>query len=220
MIDPDPWREARLRMVGDQIAARGIRDARVLAALADVPRHLFVPAEIRAHAYDDGALTIGEGQTISQPYMVALMTEALRPAAADVVLELGTGSGYQAAVLARLVRKVWSVERVEVLAHRAHAILRQIGIGDIGLIVGDGPEPFAPGVQFDAILVTAGAPRVPPALRDRLRDGGRLVIPVGPLALQTLILVERRGHTYRETSLGSCVFVPYVGQGGWPASGD
>ncbi|MPY89535.1 MAG: protein-L-isoaspartate(D-aspartate) O-methyltransferase [Luteitalea sp.] len=205
-------------MVDEQIAARGMRDPRVLAALRSVPRHLFVPPELRAHAYDDGALPIGGGQTISQPYIVAIMTEAVRLRQRDRVLEVGTGSGYQVAVLAQLADRVVSVERMVVLARTARRALHALGLQQVHLLVADGAEAVRPDQLFDAVLVTAGAPTVPNQLRTRLADGGRLIIPVGPLELQTLLLIERHGNSFTQSSLGSCVFVPLVGRSGWSSS--
>ncbi|MGH9161030.1 MAG: protein-L-isoaspartate(D-aspartate) O-methyltransferase [Vicinamibacteraceae bacterium] len=209
------WRRECQRMVEDQIVARGLRDQRVLSAMRDVPRHLFVPAELRQHAYDDGALPIGEGQTISQPYIVAAMTEAVRPQQGDRVLEVGTGSGYQAAVLGQLTHRVLSTERVVGLALRARHALQTFGLERVHLVVADGVEALRPDLVFDAVIVTAGAPAVSAGLRARLADGGRLIIPVGPLDVQTLLLVERHGSQFTESSLGGCVFVPLIGRSGW-----
>jgi protein-L-isoaspartate(D-aspartate) O-methyltransferase len=206
----------RRRMVETQIAARGVKDEAVLAAMAAVPRHLFVPEPLRGEAYDDRPLGIGEGQTISQPYMVAAMTEALAVRAGDRVLEIGTGSGYQTAVLARLAASVVSIERHAALAERARAVLERIGAADVEVRVGDGTAGAPDRAPFDRILVTAGAPAVPETLREQLADGGRLVIPVGPSGFQRLTIVDRTGDRFRTREGEACVFVPLIGQHGWP----
>jgi protein-L-isoaspartate(D-aspartate) O-methyltransferase len=205
----------RERMVRTQIEARGVRDERVLAAMRDVPRHLFVPGGQEPYAYEDRPLPIGEGQTISQPFMVAAMTLALNPQAADRILEVGTGSGYQAAVLARLAREVISVERHEPLALRARRALALAGVSNVRVVVGDGSEGFASEAPFDGIIVTAGAPSVPDALRQQLADGGRLVIPVGGGDYQVLHVVTRRGNSFDTRTGEACVFVPLLGRFGW-----
>jgi protein-L-isoaspartate(D-aspartate) O-methyltransferase len=214
-------RMRRERMVDSQIAARGIRDPRVLEALRAVPRHLFVPDGLRGEAYEDRPLPIGEGQTISQPYMVAIMTAALAARDTDLVLEVGTGSGYQTAILAHLARQVISIERHAPLAAAAGAVLRSLNITNVRVIVGDGTEGYADASPFDRILVTAGAPAVPPALEAQLADGGRLVIPVGPPRHQVLTLVDRHGTDFVRQEGEGCVFVPLIGRHGWegPANG-
>jgi protein-L-isoaspartate(D-aspartate) O-methyltransferase len=200
---------ARERMVEFQIAARGIVDGRVLAAMRNVPRHLFIPEISRPAAYDDGPLPIGHGQTISQPYVVAAMTEALELKETDNVLEVGTGSGYQTAVLAEIVRTVRTVEIVAELAAVARLILDQLGYGRIEFRVDDGAMGWPEEAPFDAILVTAAPAGLPPALLAQLRDGGRLVIPVGR-AEQTLVRVRRDGDRFLETELFPVRFVPLV----------
>jgi protein-L-isoaspartate(D-aspartate) O-methyltransferase len=212
--DPDRQRE-RDRMVEAQIAGRGIRDARVLAALRKVPRHRFVPADEADSAYQDRPLPIGLGQTISQPYMVALMTEALRLAGDENVLEVGTGSGYQAALLAELAHQVTTVERHAPLAERARQVLADLGYTNVAVVVGDGTLGWPLTAPFDAIIVTAGAPHVPPALQDQLADGGRLVIPAGSGGFQSLLRITRHGTRFEQEDLGGCVFVPLIGQQGW-----
>jgi len=210
------WAALRRAMVERQIMARGIRDPRVLQAMGRVERHLFVPPEHRGEAYDDTPLPIGEGQTISQPYMVALMTECLGLAGGERVLEVGTGSGYQAAVLAALGATVHTIERSASLARRARIALDAAGCPEVAVHVGDGtlglPE-FAP---YRGILVTAGGPRVPPPLKEQLDpQGGVLVIPVGDTAIQELLRVTRHGERYEEERFGGCRFVPLVGEEGW-----
>ena len=203
-------------MVTRQLRRRGIRDERVLEAMATTPRERFVPGVPTSLAYDDRALPIDAGQTISQPYMVARMTELLRVEPGDRVLEIGTGSGYQAAVLARLGAEVTSIERLPDLAESARAALRGVGIEGVDVRVGDGSNGDPEGAPWDGIVVTAAAPAIPDALREQLADGARLVIPVGPREQQDLIVVERRGPTdWQEWSDGAVVFVPLVGAGGW-----
>jgi protein-L-isoaspartate(D-aspartate) O-methyltransferase len=203
-------------MVDEQLAARGIRDARVLDAMRQVPRHLFVPRDQQPLAYTDHALPIAGNQTISQPFMVATMTEALAVQPTALVLEVGTGSGYQAAVLSLLAREVVSIERRPELADAAASTLASLGYRNVKVTVGDGTLG-APGLApFDAILVTAGAPRVPPVLLEQLRDRARLVIPVGPAAQQEVVVVTRRGDRFEETRREGCVFVPLIGAAGWP----
>lgn len=208
----------RGRMVDRQVRARGITDPRVLAAMAAVPRERFVPGEFRRQAFADEAVPIPSGQTISQPYMVARMTELLAPQPGDRVLELGTGSGYQAAVLAWLGARVTSLERHEDLAASARERLGDLGLGDrVEVRVADGSLGDADGAPWDGIIVTAGAPAIPQALREQLAEGGRLVIPVGPRDLQQLMLVVRHGNDWLESPHGACVFVPLIGAGGYPA---
>ena len=210
---------AREEMVRVQIERRGVRDRRVLGAMRAVPRELFVDPGSEWEAYADRALAIGWGQTISQPYIVAVMTEALALEPGERVLEIGTGSGYQAAVLSHLARTVVTMERHAGLADRARIRLEQLGCSNAQVVVGDGTEGYATGAPWSAILVTAGAPRVPDALTGQLGDGGRLVIPVGDEWQQDLLTVLRRGDVL-ETSRGeSCVFVPLVGRHGWHQTG-
>jgi protein-L-isoaspartate(D-aspartate) O-methyltransferase len=203
-------------MVAQQLERRGIRDKRVLEAMASVPREAFVPGVPASLAYDDRALPIESGQTISQPYMVARMTELLDVEAGDHILEVGTGSGYQAAVLARLGARVTSIERHADLADTARERLAAQGIGDVDIQVRDGSRGAPDGAPWDGIVVTAAAPSIPDALREQLGIGARLVIPVGPRYQQDLIVVERRGpNDWDEWSDGAVVFVPLVGEGGW-----
>jgi len=208
---PDPFAGERERMVSEQIAARGVVDARVLAALGSVPRHAFVPASERAHAYEDRALSIGHGQTISQPYVVALMTELAAPRAGARVLEVGTGSGYQAAVLAELGAEVYSIEIVAPLARRAAATLAQLGYDRVRVRRGDGYRGWPEAAPFEAILVTAAAPQVPPALLAQLAPGGRLVIPVGD-AEQQLEVHTRTAEGFEVRRVVPVRFVPMTGE--------
>jgi protein-L-isoaspartate(D-aspartate) O-methyltransferase len=206
--------DERERMVAEQLVPRGIRDARVLDAMRTVPRHLFVPDEMQPLAYADRALAIGHGQTISQPYMVAAMAEAAALDGDERVLEVGTGSGYQAAVLARLAREVLTIERLEPLARDARARLERLGYA-VRVTVGDGTAGYAAGAPYDAILVGAGAPQVPQALTEQLADGGRLVLPVGSKLHQRLTVTVRTGDRLVDTVHGDCVFVPLIGRHGW-----
>lgn len=208
-------RERRVEMVERQIAARGVRDPRVLEAMREVPRHLFVPEDLRFRACEDRALPIADAQTISQPYIVAIMTELLAPEPQHRVLEIGTGSGYQTAILARLSGRVFSIERHPGLANAARRLLTTLGTTNVEVQVGDGTEGLPAEAPFDRILVTAGAPSIPDALKEQLADGGRLVIPVGPSGFQHLTMVDRAGTGYGEQQHDACVFVPLIGRHGW-----
>jgi protein-L-isoaspartate(D-aspartate) O-methyltransferase len=206
----------RAAMVTRQLRGRGIRDENVLAAMGAVPREVFVTNEDRSLAYADEALPIEAGQTISQPFMVARMTELLEIQPGDRILEIGTGSGYQAAVLARLGARVTSLERQAALVPTARARLRDLGLGDLVEVrVADGSLGDPGGAPWDGIIVTAAAPSIPAALRDQLADAGRLVIPVGPRDRQILMVVTRSGDEWTEQPDGACVFVPLIGAGGF-----
>ncbi|MBI4744767.1 MAG: protein-L-isoaspartate(D-aspartate) O-methyltransferase [Actinobacteria bacterium] len=209
------YKEARERMVNDQIIGRGIKDKCVIEAMLEIPRHLFVLYADRDLAYGDYPLSIGEGQTISQPYMVAWMTEILSLKGEEKVLEIGTGSGYQGAILAKLSKEVYTIERHKVLAERVEKIYDELGIKNIKVIIGDGTEGLSLYAPYDRIIVTAGTPKIPPPLIEQLGDGGRLVAPIGTSYLQMLILLEKNGEKTKITELGSCVFVPLVGKFGW-----
>ncbi|MGB4677032.1 MAG: protein-L-isoaspartate(D-aspartate) O-methyltransferase [Aggregatilineales bacterium] len=213
-------RDARQRMVRRQLLRRGIVDERVLDAMLKVPRHEFVPEDARHLAYDDSPQHIGSGQTISQPYMVAAMTQALRLQPADRVLEIGVGSGYQTAVLAELVREVVGIERLPELAVVARRRLKRLGYTNVTIHIGDGTEGYAPAAPYDAIIVAAAAPAVPPPLIQQLADGGRLVIPVGSGYEQELRLVERSGNTVTSRSLMPVRFVPLIGRYGFENEGE
>ncbi|MBI5167045.1 MAG: protein-L-isoaspartate(D-aspartate) O-methyltransferase [candidate division NC10 bacterium] len=206
---------ARERMVAEQLVSRGIRDPRVLEVMGRVPRHLFVEEALASRAYSDYPLPIGEKQTISQPYMVALMTEALELEGMERVLEIGTGSGYQTAILADLSAKVYSIERIKSLADRATRLLDQLGYYNVLIKVGDGTLGWKEEAPFDGIMVTAAAPYVPPTLLEQLGEGGRIVIPVGDAYSQILKKITKGKDYLRETSLASCVFVKLVGEQGW-----
>jgi len=215
MVPIDDWQSRAERMLETQVVARGLRDETVLEAMRKVPRHRFVASGLEMQAYEDRPLAIGEGQTISQPLIVAMMTMSLGVQPEHSVLEVGTGSGYQAAVLAQLARQVTTIERHAGLADAARALLSELGIYNVTVVVGDGTLGYPEAAPYDCILVTAGAPAVPDTLRDQLTDNGRLVIPVGPPSLQHITVVERHGDAF-ETRTGSpCVFVPLIGQNGW-----
>ena len=208
--NPADYAVARRRMVQEQIAGRGLGDVRLLAAFNETPRHLFVDEALWSQAYNDHPLNIGQGQTISQPYMVALMTHALELDGTEKVLEIGTGSGYQTAVLARLADWVFSLERLPALSRRAQSILEELKIFNVNLLVGDGTKGWPAEAPYDAIIVTAGGPALPRPLEKQLADGGRLVAPVGDRRLQTL-----RGDEFIRQELGGCRFVDLIGEHGW-----
>jgi len=209
------FKKERLAMVEDQLRRRGIHDQRVLEAMAKIPRHSFVSPEYQAAAYEDRPLPIGEGQTISQPYMVAVMTQSLELTGGERVLEIGTGSGYQTATLAELAKTIFTVERIQVLIQRAQKVLQNLGYENIFFLHGDGTKGWPGNSPFAGIIVTAGAPEVPQMLTSQLADGGRLVIPVGPRYTQTLYKVTRKGNRFMEEDITGCVFVPLLGDFGW-----
>lgn len=206
----------RHRMVEEQIIRRGINDLRVIRAMRDVPRHRFIEEALVDSAYEDHPVPIGYGQTISQPYMVALMTQALELSGDEKVLEIGTGSGYQAALLAELAKKVYTVDRIPQLVERARRILLdELNYKNIVILVRNGTIGLPEYAPFDRIIVTAGAPDVPPPLIEQLKEGGRLVIPKGDRFTQTLLVIRKEGGKCVTTSLGGCVFVPLIGKYGW-----
>lgn len=206
----------RARMVREQLEAREVHDPRVLDAMRRVPRHLFVPEPLREHAYEDRPQPIGEAQTISQPLMVGLMTELLELTPADRVLEIGTGSGYQAAVLAELAAEVISIERHERLAVRARELLAWLGYTNVRIEIGDGTEGWPELAPYDCIVVTAGAPAMPQPLIEQLKPGGRIVAPIGTRLVQTLTVgVKDAAGKLSTRGYGECVFVPLIGKHGW-----
>ena len=211
--DREPERSS---MVEYQIRARGVSDPRVLAAMKEVPRHRFVPPAISRVAYDDRPLPIGEGQTISQPYIVAVMTELLCPSPEDWVLEIGTGSGYQAAVLSLLVERVITIERLESIATQADRLFTALGIENITVITGDGTLGYPVLGPYNGIIITAATPEVPEALVAQLAEGGRLVAPVGNRNVQTLVRLTRQEGTVIREEFGGVVFVPLIGEQGFP----
>lgn len=212
--EADDFSAAREEMVKEQIAARGVRDERVLKAMREVPRHELVPVEVRRLAYTDRPLPIGHGQTISQPYIVAFMTEKLAPRPTDRVLEVGTGSGYQAAVLAKLVAEVFTIEIVEPLAARATADLRRLGFANVRVKSADGYQGWAEHAPFDAVIVTCAPDHVPQPLVDQLKEGGRMIIPVGEAGVQELVLLEKRSGKVEHRAVLPVRFVPMTGEAG------
>jgi protein-L-isoaspartate(D-aspartate) O-methyltransferase len=214
----DRYMKQRMKMVDTQIRARGIRDPRVLKALEKVPRHLFVNEALRDQAYNDNPLPIDGGQTISQPYIVALMTEALELRGSEKVLEIGTGSGYQSAVLAELVDHVFSIDRIASLAGNARRLLESLNYYNIAIRVGDGTLGWKDEAPFDAIMVTAGAPDMPKTLVEQIAVGGRLVVPVGGRHSQVLMKLTRLSESVNDVKkedLGGCRFVDLIGEYGW-----
>lgn len=204
----------RLRMIEEQVKGRGIKDPRVIAAMADVPRHLFVPESLQSQAYKDTALPIGEGQTISQPYMVALMSAALELKGEERVLEIGTGSGYQTAILSKLAERVYSVERIRSLLERARKILDQLQCYNVLTRLFDGSLGWKEEAPFDAILVTAAAESPPPPLLQQLKEGGIMVMPIGSARAQRLVRIRRRLKSFIQEDLGECQFVAMIGRHG------
>ena len=208
----DRFAVLRQKMVEVQLRARGIRDERVLTAMERVPRELFISEEYWQQAYEDHPLPIAAGQTVSQPYIVAFMLEVLSLDGAEKVLEIGTGSGYQTALLAELARQVYSVERIEALAHSAKATVQRLGYRNVILVVGDGSLGLAEHAPFDAIIVSAAAPEIPQPLLEQLGEGGRMVVPVGPADAQELVLVRKQDGSTVVTRLEGCRFVPLIGE--------
>ena len=218
-MSEDEYQAARKRMVEVQMALRGISDPRVLEAFRQVPRHRFVPESFRDQAYEDYPLPIGEDQTISQPYMVAMMTDALELKGPEKVLEIGTGSGYQAAILAELVAELYTLDRLDVLVEQAQKVLEALGYQNVHFRVGDGTLGWPEAAPFDAIVVTAGSPQIPRPLVEQLALGGRLVIPVGDRFSQTLTRVRKdAAGNLKHEYLGGCRFVRLIGRHGWEGS--
>ena len=215
MSEKDDFTSARQRMVEHQLIPRRIKDERVLEAMREVPRHLFVPIDLRHLAYADAPLPIGHRQTISQPYIVALMTELLQIGEEDTVLEIGTGSGYQAAILAHIANQVYTVERISKLAQDAKEVFKTLGIENIHVFERDGSAGLPEYAPYEAIIVTAAAPRVPQPLQEQLADGGRLVLPVGGREGQILERWRRKGDELKNERIAPVAFVPLVGSFGW-----
>lgn len=208
------FESARFRLC-DTLRNRGITDERVLMAISQVPRERFVPGELEADAYADIALPIGEGQTISQPYIVALMTQSLKLSGEETILEIGTGSGYQAAVLSQLCRRVVTVERLQELSKPTQILLRELNVSNVTFFIGDGTLGCPDLAPFDGILVTAAAPNIPAPLFEQLKEGGRLIIPVGSVESQTLLRVQNKSNRPVRQSLCECRFVKLIGAAGW-----
>jgi len=206
-------------MVKEQLEARGISNPRLLEAFRHVPRHLFVEEALQNQAYEDYPLPIGDGQTISQPYMVALMIDALRLTGKEKILEIGTGSGYQTALLAELAEEVFSIERIPTLAHRAISTLNRMKYFNVTIRIGDGTFGWPEKAPFDGIIVSAGAPEIPEVLKGQLAPGGRLVIPVGSRSVQNLFRVTHTPNGFKTENLGGCTFVKLVGRYGWRNNG-
>jgi protein-L-isoaspartate(D-aspartate) O-methyltransferase len=215
VISEEKFARQRARMVKEQIAGRRVRDPRVLDAMRQVPRHRFVPKDLRDLAYQDRPLLIGQDQTISQPYIVALMTELLALEGDEVVLEVGTGSGYQAAVLAALAKQVYTIERHQSLADGARQALAELGIDNVEVVHGDGSGGLPEHSPYDGILVTAAAPKVPQEMLSQLKDGGRLVVPVGGFQAQYLEMWRREGPRFESDLIVPVAFVPLRGEFGW-----
>lgn len=207
--------EARVRMVQEQIEARGISDSRVIAAMRAVERHRFIPPEYADHAYDDGPLPIGDAQTISQPYMVALTCEAAALTGSERVLEVGTGSGYAAAVLSHLAREVYSIECIDHLHERARVILGAMAMPNVHLVRGDGSEGYAEAAPYDVIIVSAAMPRIPMPMLHQLAPGGRLVAPIGEDELQSLVRISLQNGRWQEEYFGECRYVRMTGKHGF-----
>ncbi len=207
--------QQRAEMVDAQLRRRGIRDERVLRAMEMVLRHEFVPWQLQREAYNDSPVPIGEGQTISQPYIVAHMLEVLRLSPEDRVLEVGTGTGYEAAVMSRIVREVYTIERFASLGEAAKKIFDRLGYTNIHVVIGDGSRGYVDAAPYDAIIVAAAAPRVPDALVKQLKNGGRAIVPVGEADLQQLLLVTKNDGGVQKQTLDACRFVPLVGEEGY-----
>lgn len=211
----DQYFDARMKMVKDQLERRGIENQQVLEAMRKVKRHLFVDKKEWDRAYDDTPLSIPCSQTISQPYMVGLMTELIEPDETKMVLEIGTGSGYQTAILAEICKQVYSIERHHELAEQAKNLLKELGYHNVEIKTDDGTIGWQEKAPFDAIIVTAGAPDVPEVLVEQLIDHGSMVIPIGTQYRQNLELVQKRGDSYTKKTICGCIFVPLIGRGGW-----
>lgn len=214
------YEEERHKMVDNQLRSRGIRDRRVLDAMARVERHKFVRADLQDVAYDDRALPTGQGQTISQPYMVAVMTELLELKGDERVLEIGTGSGYQSAILSLLAQEIFTIERVPSLANSAMEVLKELGYLNVYVTIGDGSVGLPDHAPYDAIIVTAAAPKVPEAYTKQLKTAGRLVIPVGDKFTQVLYQIRKTPSGLQQSTSTPCIFVPLIGKDGWDAPWD
>lgn len=210
-----PRADEREAMVKNQIEARGIHDPRILSALREIPRHLFIPAPYDRSAYNDSPLPIGNGQTISQPFIVGLMTELLQPDSSDNILEIGSGCGYQAAILSLLVRKVTTIERIKEVAQLARSNISALNIRNVEVITGDGTEGYPPNAPYNGIIITAATPQIPDPLIDQLVEGGRLVAPVGGRDFQDLVSLRKQNGLMTSKHHGGVRFVPLIGHYGW-----
>ncbi len=217
-VDTPSWASLRNQMVDEQLFPRGVHHARLLEVMRRIPRECFVPLQVREQSYADKALPVGHGQTISQPYMTAWMLQAFAPNGSEQVLEIGTGTGYQAALLSQLAAEVDTVEIIPELATQAKSTFAELGIRNVRTHISDGSLGFSEFAPYDAILVAAGAPDAPQGLLDQLKDGGKLLIPIGDRRRQMLTLFQKKGHTLMRQPLGSCAFVPLLGAQGWPAA--
>jgi protein-L-isoaspartate(D-aspartate) O-methyltransferase len=202
-------------MVEQQIRFRGITNTRILSAMQEIPRHLFIPPTYSASAYADAPLPIGNGQTISQPYIVALMTELLDPQPGDNILEIGSGSGYQAAILSTLVKHVTTIERIPAVAELAKRNLAELGLKNTSIVIGDGTQGYVRNAPYEGIIITAATPKIPPPLVEQLKDEGVLVAPVGGRDIQELVTLKKRGGAITSASHGGVRFVPLIGEYGW-----
>ena len=219
MTEGDTYAEARRRMVTEQLSSRDIRSPRVLAAMLDIPRHRFVPEDERDLAYADTPLPIGYRQTISQPYIVALMSQLLNLSGAERVLEIGTGSGYQAAILAALAGQVYTIERIPELCRQARSVLADLGLENVTIVEGDGTRGLPEHAPFQGIMVTAASPGVPEPLKEQLAEGGQLVLPVGGRGGQMLERWRRSGDRFDREQIAPVAFVPLIGAHGWSSEG-
>jgi len=217
-VDTSHWDRLREQMVEDQLRKRGILNLSILDAMGSVPRHVFVPETVRDLSYEDRALAIGHGQTISQPYMTAIMLQVLALSGTEKVMEIGTGTGYQAALLARLAKQVETVELVPELASQARETLAALGISNVNVHIADGSRGLPGEAPFDAIAVAAGAPDVPPMLLEQLAPNGKLLIPIGDRKQQILTLFQKMDSQVVRKPLGGCAFVPLLGVHGWPGA--
>lgn len=215
MFNKTDYKILRENMVDCQIKARGTNDEKILKSMREIPRHLFVPEKQRSYAYEDFPIPIGEGQTISQPHIIALMTEMLQLKGNEKVLEIGTGSGYQAAILSQIAKEVYTVEKIEPLGLKAERLFKELGYENIKVKIGDGTEGWSEYAPYDGIIVTAGSPQIPKPLIEQLSENGRIVIPTGDSFSQDLIVGEKiKGKLIKRTICG-CVFVPLIGKYGW-----
>lgn len=215
MLNNTEYKMLRENMVNSQIKARGINDEKILQSMRKIPRHLFVPEQQRTYSYEDFPLPIGEGQTISQPHIVALMTEMLQLQENNKVLEIGTGSGYQTAILSKIAKEVYTVEKIEHLGLKAEKLFEELGYKNIKVKIGDGTEGWNEYAPYDGIIVTAGSPQIPKPLIEQLSENGRIVIPIGDAFSQDLIVAQKiKGKLIKKIVCG-CVFVPLIGRHGW-----